>query len=55
MDTAAMEQEEGQNPAAPVEAARPQSAATNVKLPSFWQEAPVAWFKQVECVFAPRV
>jgi hypothetical protein len=49
-----MEQEDDQHPVAPAEAAGPHSAVTNVKLPSFWQEAPVAWFKQVECVFRTK-
>ena len=33
---------------------RPQTGPVNIKLPNFWQESPVAWFKQVECVFRTR-
>jgi hypothetical protein len=53
-DTAAMEPTEDQNPEVPEAANRPQSGAINIKLPSFWQESPVAWFKQVECVFGTK-
>jgi hypothetical protein len=49
-----MEPAGGQNPEVPEAAARSQSGAVNVKLPSFWQESPVAWFKRVEYVFRTK-